>query len=71
MHNCFLLQDIWSLMNNNKVSSAVHIKKIIKFARIWTKLSAYENAEAFDVDEEFDILGYTSTPEKAERLYSD
>ena len=42
MHNCFLLQDIWSLMNNNKVSSAVHIKKIIKFAKIWTKLSAYE-----------------------------
>jgi single-stranded DNA-binding protein len=36
-----------------------------------SKLSAYENAEAFDVDEEFDILGYTSTPEKAERLYSD
>lgn len=36
-----------------------------------SKLSAYENAETFDVDEEFDILGYASTQEKAERLYSD
>ena len=36
-----------------------------------SKLAAYENAENFDPDEEFDILGYTFGNEKEDSVYLD
>ncbi len=47
------------------------VKTLTAYEVSISKLAAYENAENFDADEEFNALGFSFTDEKKESLYSD
>ncbi|MBO5067340.1 MAG: single-stranded DNA-binding protein [Clostridia bacterium] len=47
------------------------VKTLTAYEVSISKLAAYENAENFDADEEFNALGFSFTDEKKENLYSD
>lgn len=47
------------------------VKTLTAYEVSISKLAAYENAENFDADEEFNALGFSFVDEKKENLYSD
>ena len=47
------------------------IKTLTAYEVSISKLAAYENAENFDADEEFNLLGYALERERNDNVYSD